>query len=218
MDFLSADTLPWLREPQQRMRAAFGAGRLPHSLLLLSVPGLGAEQLANWVTALALCESPGERPCDVCGSCRLLRSDSHPDVPPIDALRHAVNTLKTHFGRIDPEWGQVNRIRRGTLDLPIDGGPDIYRAVYGAAQEDGTLAATGGDTLIMFVTWDKAGALSSESINQFGSATLDPHSPHYADQLPLFAAMKTKPVLFNQSQLAGNTEADYHPGDRETTH
>ena len=80
MDFLSADTLPWLKEPQQRMRTAFGAGRLPHSLLLLSVPGLGAEQLANWVTALALCESPGERPCDICASCRLLRSDTHPDV------------------------------------------------------------------------------------------------------------------------------------------
>src|SRR5580692_9226040 len=62
------------------MRTAFKAGRLPHSLLLLSVPGLGAEQLANWITALALCESPAERPCDVCASCRLLRSDSHPDV------------------------------------------------------------------------------------------------------------------------------------------
>jgi DNA polymerase-3 subunit delta' len=49
-------------------------------LLLLSVPGLGAEQLAHWVTALALCESPGERPCDVCASCRLLRADTHPDV------------------------------------------------------------------------------------------------------------------------------------------
>jgi len=80
MDFLNADTLPWLREPQQRMRAAFGAGRLPHSLLLLSVPGLGAEQLANWLTALALCESPGARPCGICASCRLLRSDTHPDL------------------------------------------------------------------------------------------------------------------------------------------
>jgi acyl-homoserine-lactone acylase len=142
-------------------------------------------------------------------------SDSHPDVPPIDALRHAIKTLKTHFGRIDPEWGQVNRIRRGNLDLPIDGGPDIYRAVYGTAQPDGTLNAVAGDTLIMFVTWDKAGALTSDSINQFGSATLDSHSSHYADQTPLFVAMKTKPVLFTQSQLAGNVEADYHPGDRE---
>ena len=140
-------------------------------------------------------------------------SDSHPDVPPIDALRHAIKTLKTHFGRIDPEWGQVNRIRRGKLDLPIDGGPDIYRAVYGVAQQDGTLTATAGDTFIMFVTWDKTGALSSDSINQFGSATLDSHSPHYADQTPLFVAMKTKPVLFTQSQLNGNVEADYHPGN-----
>jgi DNA polymerase III subunit delta' len=80
MDFLSANSLPWLKDSQQRMRTAFNAGRLPHSLLLLSAPGLGAEQLANWTTALALCESPGERPCDVCPSCRLLRSDSHPDV------------------------------------------------------------------------------------------------------------------------------------------
>src|SRR3974390_613965 len=50
-------------------------------------------------------------------------ADAHPDVPAIDALRHAIVKLKTHFGRIDPEWGQVNRIRRGTLDLGIDGGP-----------------------------------------------------------------------------------------------
>ena len=143
-------------------------------------------------------------------------SDSHPDVPAIDALRHAITTLKTHFGRLDPEWGQVNRFRRGTLDLAIDGGPDIYRAVYGVAQTDGTLTASAGDTLIMFVTWDKAGTLSSDSINQFGSATLDSHSPHYADQTALFVAMKTKPVLFTQSQLNGNVEADYQPGgDRE---
>ena len=108
------------------------------------------------------------------------------------------HTLKTHFGRLDPEWGQVNRLRRGTLDLPIDGGPDIYRAVYGEPQPDGTLTAVAGDTFIMFVTWDKAGKLTSESIHQFGSATLDANSPHYADQAPLFVEMKTKPVLFTR--------------------
>ena len=78
MDFLSADSLPWLHSAQQRMRAALAAQRLPHSLLLLSAPGLGAEQLANWITALALCDSRGSRPCGVCASCQLLRSDSHP--------------------------------------------------------------------------------------------------------------------------------------------
>jgi DNA polymerase III subunit delta' len=79
MDFLSAESLPWLQGARQRLRAALAAGRLPHSLLLLSTPGLGAEQLANWITALALCESTGERPCGACASCLLLRADSHPD-------------------------------------------------------------------------------------------------------------------------------------------
>ena len=32
MDFLSADSLPWLREPQQRVREAVSARRLPHAL------------------------------------------------------------------------------------------------------------------------------------------------------------------------------------------
>lgn len=129
------------------------------------------------------------------------------------ALAKATATLKQHFGRIDPEWGQVNRIVRGKVNLAIDGGPDTFRAVYGAPQKDGTLRAGGGDTLIMFVTWDRTGALSSESIHQFGSATLDAASRHYADQTPLFVAMRTKPVRFTEAQLAGHIEADYRPGE-----
>jgi len=143
--------------------------------------------------------------------------DGRADIAPIEALREAIANLKRHFGRIDPEWGQLNRIRRGTLDLSIDGGPDTYRAVYGAPQKDGTLTADAGDTFIMFVAWDKTGALSSQSIHQFGSATLDPNSPHYADQTPLFVAMKTKPVLFTESELKGAVEEDYRPGERGKT-
>jgi len=134
-------------------------------------------------------------------------------LPVATAFHDAIKTLQAHFGRIDPEWRQVNNLRRGKLDLPVDGGPDTYRAVYGDKQEDGTLTAMAGDTFIMFVTWDKAGQLSSEDIHQFGSATMDENSPHYADQTPLFVAMKTKPVLFTEAQLAGHIEADYKPGE-----
>jgi acyl-homoserine-lactone acylase len=133
---------------------------------------------------------------------------------PLDALKEAIAILKSHFGRLDPEWGQVNRFRRGAVDLPVDGGPDIYRAVYGKQQEDGTLTAVDGDTFIMFVTWDKNGKLSSQSIHQFGSATLDKTSPHYADQSPLFVKMRMKPVWFTEDQLAGHIAADYRPGHR----
>lgn len=134
--------------------------------------------------------------------------------PPLDALKEAITILKTHFGRLDPEWGEVNRFRRGKLDVPVDGGPDVYRAVYGKQQDDGTLTAVDGDTLIMFVTWDKNGKLSSQSIHQFGSATLDETSPHYADQSPLFVKMQMKPVWFTEDELRGHVEADYRPGHR----
>jgi acyl-homoserine-lactone acylase len=34
--------------------------------------------------------------------------------------------------------------------------------------------------------------------------------------VPLFVAMKTKPVLFTMEQLKGHIEEDYHPGHRKT--
>jgi acyl-homoserine-lactone acylase len=141
--------------------------------------------------------------------------EGKPPRPAIEALRDGMRILKAHFGRIDPEWGQVNRLRHGSLSLAIDGGPDIFRGVYGDKQPDGTLTAMAGDTFVMFVTWDKTGHLTSESIHQFGSATQNTKSPHYADQAPLFVGMKTKPVLFTQAQLKGHTEENYRPGDRE---
>ena len=129
--------------------------------------------------------------------------------------RQPSRTLKTHFGRIDPAWGEVNRIIRGKVDLAIDGGPDTYRAVYGGPQADGRLKADGRrhPDHVRHLGQGRA-ACRRESIHQFGSATLDPHSPHYADQTPLFVAMKTKPVLFTEGQLAGHVNEDYAPGQR----
>jgi penicillin amidase/acyl-homoserine-lactone acylase len=136
-----------------------------------------------------------------------------PARPPVAVLKETMAELRTHFGRIDPTWGEVNRIRRGKVDLPVDGGPDIFRAIYGRPDPDGRLRGLAGDTFIMFVTWDRAGAMSSTSIHQFGSATLDEASPHFADQTPLFAAMKTKPVRFTEEQLKGHILRDYRPGE-----
>src|SRR5262249_42123649 len=47
------------------------------------------------------------------------RHDHDWSLTPAAALRKAQDALKTHFGRIDPQWGEVNRIRRGALDLAI---------------------------------------------------------------------------------------------------
>lgn len=128
-----------------------------------------------------------------------------------ESLLAAANTLKQHFGRLDPEWAEVNRIVRGETNLALDGSWDSLRSVWGEAQEDGTLKAVAGDTYILFVEWDQQGKLSSDSIHQFGSATLDSQSPHYADQVPTFVEMKTKPVWFTEAQLAGHIQREYRP-------
>lgn len=183
--------------------------------LLLSVPA-GAD--ADLAAAQALFRGWDRRtdvesraaPLAVLTVTRLAQS---PGKPPLEVLKTVMGELKARFGRIDPTWGEVNRIRRGAVDLPIDGGPDIFRAVYGRPDSDGRLKALAGDTFVMFVTWDRDGKLSSKSIHQFGSATLDAASPHYADQTPLFARMQTKPVLFTEAQLAGHIRRDYRPGE-----
>ena len=135
-----------------------------------------------------------------------------PPVALAGSLHKAIATLKAHFGRLDPEWGRVNRIVRGKINLPIDGGPDVYRAVYGDPQPDGTLKAVAGDTLIIFVTWDKNGKVSAEDISPFGATESHPQSPHYNDQTRMFVAMKTKPVWFTDAELKGHIEARYSPG------
>ncbi|WP_300395327.1 acylase [Henriciella sp.] len=132
---------------------------------------------------------------------------------PLVAFREAVSWLNEHYGRIDPEWGEVNRLVRGETSLPIDGGPDTLRAIYPAEiRDDGTLHASAGDTWIALVEWDEAGRQDAWVIHQYGSATLDEGSPHYADQAPLFADMKWRRALIERAAVEANAERIYRPG------
>jgi penicillin amidase/acyl-homoserine-lactone acylase len=137
---------------------------------------------------------------------------SPPD--PIESFRDAVALLERQHGRIDPTWGEVNRFRRGDLDLPANGGPDVLRALEDfEVGEDGLLVPHSGDTLVMFVEWDADGAIHSESIHQFGSATLDATSPHYSDQVAPFLAEQTKPVHLDEAALRQHLSREYRPGE-----
>lgn len=132
---------------------------------------------------------------------------------PSDAFKDAVHLLMELYGRVDPEWGELNRIIRGELNIPIGGAPDILRAVYpGEGLVDGKLKAIAGDTLIILVEWSEDGSVQGSTIHQFGSATLDTTSKHYADQVALFADEKFRPVLLDRADIEAEASARYRPG------
>jgi len=133
----------------------------------------------------------------------------------MDAFTEAVKTLMQHFGRVDVKWGDVNRLIRGSVDLPIGGGPDILHATYGEMQEDGRLKITDGDSYVLMVTWEKDGSVHSMSVHQFGAATIRTDSPHYADQAPLLAKRELKPVWFEEADIRQHLESEYIPGQEK---
>lgn len=130
---------------------------------------------------------------------------------PREELKLAADHLRKHFGRLDPPLGALLRLRRGEVDLPLDGGPDVLRAApLWDVADDGRLAVRHGDSFIMFAAWDRDGRVSSRSIVQYGASSR-PGSPHYADQAPLFVRHRFKPVRFDPPDLKRHISRAYRP-------
>jgi acyl-homoserine-lactone acylase len=108
--------------------------------------------------------------------------------------------------------GEVIRLRRGNLDLALDGGGDTLRAATSWDKDapDGRLPIHHGDSFIMFMEWPAGGGpVRSESIQPYGAATTRPLSPHFNDQAPLFAAHRLKPVWFTRAAVAAHAVRHY---------
>jgi acyl-homoserine-lactone acylase len=133
--------------------------------------------------------------------------------PPQAGLKEAVDDMMARFGRIDPPLAEIQRLRRGKVDLPMFGGHDTLRAtsIWNKDEPDKKARVRHGDSFIMAMRWDKAGNVVSESIQPYGAATTRPNSPHYTDQMKLFLAGKYKPVHFEWADAVKNAKRRYRP-------
>ena len=122
-------------------------------------------------------------------------------------FRECVDQMNKIYGRLDPLWSERNFLVRGDKKISVQGGPDTLRAIYGRQQKEGYLRAQGGDGLYIYVEWDKNGNLKSESIHQYGSATQDSVSPHFDDQMDLYAAEKLKDTFYSNFNEDENMES-----------
>lgn len=186
---------------------------------ILAVDPKGDKQLAD---ALALLRRwdfnyDGEGPADALAVMLLrggngphYRREAMPD--PRAILKEASDHLIDTFGKLEVPLGALLRLRRGSVDLPLDGGPDTLRAsTTWDVAPDGRLVVKHGDSFIMLISWDRQGRVASRSVQPFGAASTRPGSPHYADQAPLFVRHRFKPVHFDPAALRPHIRREYRP-------
>lgn len=136
--------------------------------------------------------------------------DTYDRAKALAALKTTAAQLKAATGRIDPKWSEVSRVARGGKSWPTDGGPDTLRAMYAAGDLATQKFRSGraGDTYVAIADWAPDGSYRIDTIHQYGSATLDAASPHYADQAPLFAEKKWKQPPMKLDDLLKQAKRD----------
>jgi acyl-homoserine-lactone acylase len=110
----------------------------------------------------------------------------------LSALKSAVETMKKEHGRLDIPWGEMHVMHRGAASAPVNGfgyvvphSDESSVTPQEGAFSKGRFDCTEGSSFRMIISLDPAG-VRSWSILPYGAAQ-NPSSPHYADQMPLFA-------------------------------
>ncbi len=127
----------------------------------------------------------------------------------IKSVQKAKEYLMKHFGTLDVPLGRLQRLRRGSVDLPLAGLPDLIVAMYSTPREDGTLRPRSGESYIMMVKMGKEGP-EIETVHAFGASTR-PDSPHSTDQMNLFINHQLKPMSLNWDEVMKNAAKVYSP-------
>lgn len=131
----------------------------------------------------------------------------------VDAFTWAVHETAQRYGRVDVAWGDVHRVRRGTVDVPVGGcSGDIgcFRVLQYKDDPDGKREATGGDGWILAVEFgDQPRAYS---VLAYGESPR-PDSPFHSDQAAMFARGQVKPIAWSDADIERQTIRRYRPGE-----
>jgi acyl-homoserine-lactone acylase len=129
-----------------------------------------------------------------------------------DAFTWAVAETARRHGRWDVAWGEVHRVRRGTVDVPVGGCSGFlgcFRVLNFARDADGKLSATSGDGWVLAVEFDATPR--AYSVLAYGESP-KPDSPWHSDQAAMFARGELKKVAFAARDVDARAIARYRPG------
>jgi len=126
-----------------------------------------------------------------------------------EALKITKAYMKTHFDSDRIQLGDFQKLVRGTKELPIFGLPDVVTAMRGSPYKNGRVKITHGESYIGMVRFTPTKTYY-ESVISFGNSRR-PESPHYTDQMDLFANFKTKKMSFDRSDVLKTAKRVYLP-------
>lgn len=114
-----------------------------------------------------------------------------------------------YFGKTNVPLGDYQKHVRGDKSIPLPGLPDVLTAMYSVTWKNGMVKGNQGESYIELVRFTKDGPII-ESINTYG-ASAKKGSPHYTDQMEMFAAQKTKKMSLKKEDAYKNAIRVYHP-------
>lgn len=127
----------------------------------------------------------------------------------VEALQWSQDHLIKHFDSSQVALGEVQQLSRGDKSIPFGGGPDVLAAVGSSFQKDGTLRPAAGESYISLVKFSAQGP-EIETINPYGASAV-PTSPHYTDQMDLFAQQKRRKMTLDKEIVLRQAVRVYHP-------
>jgi acyl-homoserine-lactone acylase len=129
----------------------------------------------------------------------------------VQALAAAADEVRQRYGSLGVPWGEVHRLRRGKLDVPVGGLTGefgAFRIIGYEEQPDGKFVARGGDSYVLAVEFTTPP--TAYSIMAYSQSD-DPRSPHHTDQTELFAREEWKRAWFTEEDIARNLKRSYRP-------
>jgi acyl-homoserine-lactone acylase len=131
----------------------------------------------------------------------------------VQAFAWAVGETVRRHGAYDVAWGDVHRVRLGTVDVPVggcSGALGCFRVLNFRTDPDGRRSVIGGDGWVLAVEFgDQPRAYS---VLAYGQSPRE-DSPYHSDQAAMFARGEMKPVAWMDADIARETVRRYRPGE-----
>lgn len=127
----------------------------------------------------------------------------------VEIIRAAKSKMMTHFNRTNLQLGDIQKLVRGNVVLPLPGLPDVLAPMYSLPYKDGMYKGNQGDAYIEMVRFTKNGPII-ESLNVYG-ASARKDSPHYTDQMEMYVKQQTKKMTLDKATVYQQAVKKYNP-------